>query len=111
MPPITLPRSEHSISRKGIDPDALKVLYRLHRAGHIAYLVGGGVRDLLLGRRPKDFDVSTSALPNEVRKLFRNCRLIGRRFPWPTSCSAAARSSRCPRSARRPRRPRREPTS
>jgi tRNA nucleotidyltransferase/poly(A) polymerase len=80
MPPVILPRSEHPISRKQIDPDALKVLYRLKQAGHVAYLVGGGVRDLLLGLRPKDFDISTSAHPNEVRRLFRNCRLIGRRF-------------------------------
>jgi poly(A) polymerase len=78
--PSVVPRSEHSISRSSIDPDALKVLYRLHRHGHIAYLVGGGVRDLLLGNKPKDFDISTSALPNEIKKIFGNCRLIGRRF-------------------------------
>lgn len=78
--PSIVPRSEHSISRSSIDPDALKVLYRLHRHGHIAYLVGGGVRDLLLGKKPKDFDISTSAHPNEVKKVFGNCRLIGRRF-------------------------------
>jgi poly(A) polymerase len=78
--PLTVPRSEHSISRSSIDPDALKVLYRLHRHGHIAYLVGGGVRDLLLGKKPKDFDISTSAHPNEIKKVFGNCRLIGRRF-------------------------------
>jgi poly(A) polymerase len=63
-----------------IDPDAVKVIRRLTRAGHTAYLVGGGVRDLLLGRTPKDFDVATSARPAEVRNLFRNCRIIGRRF-------------------------------
>ncbi|NOY90149.1 MAG: polynucleotide adenylyltransferase PcnB [Deltaproteobacteria bacterium] len=63
-----------------VDPDAAKVLRRLTRYGHTAYLVGGGVRDLLLGRSPKDFDVATSALPQEVRRLFRNCRVIGRRF-------------------------------
>jgi poly(A) polymerase len=63
-----------------IDDDAAKVIRRLHRAGHTAYLVGGGVRDLLLGRKPKDFDVATSARPNEVRNVFRNCRIIGRRF-------------------------------
>ncbi len=80
MTPVILPRSDHPISRKDIDPDALKVLYRLKQAGHTAYLVGGGVRDLLLGRKPKDFDISTSAHPNDVRRLFRNCRLIGRRF-------------------------------
>lgn len=63
-----------------IDPDAAKVVKRLVRSGHVAYLVGGSVRDLLLARRPKDFDVATSARPNEVRSLFRNCRIIGRRF-------------------------------
>ncbi|MFW6052208.1 MAG: polynucleotide adenylyltransferase PcnB [Myxococcota bacterium] len=63
-----------------MDPDAVKVIRRLRRYGHTAYLVGGGVRDLLLGRRPKDFDVATSAQPHEVRRLFRNCRVIGRRF-------------------------------
>jgi poly(A) polymerase len=63
-----------------IDPDAVKVLKRLTRHGHKAYLVGGGVRDLVLAREPKDFDIATSARPNEVRKLFRNCRIIGRRF-------------------------------
>ncbi len=70
----------HQITPGDIDEDAYKVLRRLHQFGYHAYLVGGGVRDLLLGRRPKDFDVVTSARPNEVRKLFRNCRLIGRRF-------------------------------
>ncbi len=78
--PVVLPRSEHSISRKQIDEDTLKVLYRLSRSGHKAYLVGGGVRDLLLGRAPKDFDVGTDATPNQVKKLFRNCFLVGRRF-------------------------------
>ena len=70
----------HQITPSDIDDDASKVLRRLHQFGYHAYLVGGGVRDLLLDRRPKDFDVVTSARPNEVRKLFRNCRLIGRRF-------------------------------
>ena len=78
--PSIVPRGEHSISRSLIDPDALKILYRLNRHGHTAYLVGGGVRDLLLGLTPKDFDISTSAHPHEIRKLFGNCRLIGRRF-------------------------------
>ena len=78
--PIICERSEHNISRRDIDADALKVLYRLTRKGYIAYLVGGGVRDLLLERQPKDFDVSTDASPNQIRKLFRNCFLIGRRF-------------------------------
>lgn len=78
--PIIRQRAEHNISRRDIDPDALKVLYRLVRSGYTAYLVGGGVRDLLLGRKPKDFDVSTNATPKELRKLFSNCFLIGRRF-------------------------------
>jgi poly(A) polymerase len=75
-----LERSEHPVSRRDIDANVLKVLYRLINAGHIAYLVGGGVRDLMLGRHPKDFDVATSAHPHQVRELFRNSRLIGRRF-------------------------------
>ncbi|MCF8034539.1 MAG: polynucleotide adenylyltransferase PcnB [Desulfarculaceae bacterium] len=78
--PLIIPRAEHGISRKNIDSDALKVLYRLHNHGHKAYLVGGGVRDLLLGRRPKDFDISTSATPSQVRRLFKNSRVIGKRF-------------------------------
>ncbi len=75
-----IPRAGHTISRADISENALKVLYRLKEAGYGAYLVGGCVRDLLLGREPKDFDVSTDAKPEEVRQLFRNCRLIGRRF-------------------------------
>ncbi len=75
-----IPRDQHSISRKDIDENALKVLYRLHNAGFRALLVGGGVRDLLLGLKPKDFDITTDATPEEVKALFRNCRLIGRRF-------------------------------
>ncbi|MBO7482910.1 MAG: polynucleotide adenylyltransferase PcnB [Kiritimatiellae bacterium] len=78
--PVVYTRPEHCISRKNIDPDALKVLYRLSSLGYTAYLVGGGVRDLLMGRKPKDFDVGTSAKPNEVKRAFRNCFLIGRRF-------------------------------
>jgi poly(A) polymerase len=78
--PTIVPRSEHTISRRDIDPDALKVLYRLHEHNYVAYLVGGSVRDLLLHRRPKDFDVGTSAHPHQVKKLFRNCWIIGRRF-------------------------------
>ncbi len=78
--PVVCERADHCISRKNIDPDALKVLYRLSKLGYTAYLVGGGVRDLLLGRNPKDFDVGTSATPNEVKRAFRNCFLIGRRF-------------------------------
>src|SRR5271154_4096929 len=80
FPPLIVPRAEHSISRSAISPNALKVLYRLRDAGYQAFLVGGAVRDLLLGITPKDFDVATNALPEEVRHLFRNCRLIGRRF-------------------------------
>lgn len=75
-----LPREEHGISRKAIPESVLKVLYRLHRSGHRAYLCGGSVRDLLLGRVPKDFDVVTDARPQELRRLFRNSRIIGRRF-------------------------------
>ena len=78
--PVILPRAEHTLSRGRIDPHSLSVLYRLHRAGHLAYLVGGGVRDLLLGRTPKDFDVGTDATPQQVKRLFRNCYLVGRRF-------------------------------
>lgn len=78
--PVIYKRPEHCISRKNIDQDALRVLYRLSSLGYTAYLVGGGVRDLLLGRTPKDFDVGTSASPSEVRHAFRNCFLIGRRF-------------------------------
>lgn len=73
-------RDEHIISRRHISQAALKVLYRLDGAGYRACLVGGGVRDLLLGREPKDFDIATDALPEQVRELFRNSRLIGRRF-------------------------------
>jgi poly(A) polymerase len=78
--PTIVPRSAHTISRRDIDPSALKVLYRLHEHHFIAYLVGGSVPDLLLNRRPKDFDIGTSAHPQQVKKLFRNCWIIGRRF-------------------------------
>jgi len=78
--PVIVPRAEHPISRRDIDADALKVLYRLQESGYTAYLVGGSVRDLLLSRRPKDFDIGTSAHPYQVKKLFRNCWIIGRRF-------------------------------
>jgi len=80
MTPIIIPRSEHPISRRLIDEEALKVLYRLHRYGFLAYLVGGSVRDLLLEKTPKDFDVATNAHPHEINTLFRNSRIIGRRF-------------------------------
>jgi tRNA nucleotidyltransferase/poly(A) polymerase len=78
--PVVIPRSEHALSRRDIDPDALKVLYRLHEHNYVAYLVGGSVRDLLLDRHPKDFDIGTSAHPHQIKKLFRNCWIIGRRF-------------------------------
>ena len=77
---LIISRSEHPISRKMIDEEALKVLYRLHRHGFLAYLVGGSVRDLLLGKTPKDFDVATNARLHEINTLFRNSRIIGRRF-------------------------------
>lgn len=73
-------RDEHEISRRNIDPDAVKILYRLNRAGFKAYLVGGGVRDLLLGKKPKDFDIATDAVPRDIKSLFRNSRVIGRRY-------------------------------
>lgn len=78
--PTILERPQHSLSRKKVADSALKVLYRLHRSGYLACLVGGGVRDILLGRQPKDFDVVTNARPQEIRRLFRNSRIIGRRF-------------------------------
>jgi poly(A) polymerase len=78
--PITIPRSEHDLSRRHIDDDALKVISRLQQNDFETYLVGGGVRDLLLDRRPKDFDLGTSAHPQQIKKLFRNCWIIGRRF-------------------------------
>ena len=77
---VTIPRSDHPISRSFISENCLKVLYRLKACGYEAYLVGGGVRDLLLGREPKDYDIATDALPEDVKNTFRNCRLIGRRF-------------------------------
>ncbi|MCC7462033.1 MAG: polynucleotide adenylyltransferase PcnB [Gammaproteobacteria bacterium] len=78
--PRIIPRPDHTLSRSSISPNALRVLYRLKEAGYQAFLVGGCVRDILLGRTPKDFDVATDALPDDVRALFRNCRLVGRRF-------------------------------
>ncbi|MFO1531083.1 MAG: polynucleotide adenylyltransferase PcnB [Kiritimatiellia bacterium] len=80
MQPVIIPREQHTVSRKDISPEALKVLYRLREAGYTAYLAGGCVRDLLLGRTPKDFDVATNARPEEVRRAFGHCRIIGRRF-------------------------------
>jgi len=78
--PRIVPRDAHGISRKDISPNALRVLYRLREGGFASYLVGGAVRDLLIGGHPKDFDVATDATPEQVKTLFRNCRLIGRRF-------------------------------
>ncbi|MBT0665896.1 polynucleotide adenylyltransferase PcnB [Geobacter pelophilus] len=77
---VVITRQEHGISRKLMSPNALRVLYRLKDNGFVGYLVGGCVRDLLLGREPKDFDVVTNATPGEIKRMFRNCRLIGRRF-------------------------------
>src|SRR5690242_10270811 len=78
--PRIVARDAHGISRKDISPNALRVLYRLREGGFSGYLVGGAVRDLLIGGHPKDFDVATDATPEQVKGLFRNCRLIGRRF-------------------------------
>lgn len=78
--PRVLTRPEHPMSRQNISTEALKVLYRLQRSGYTAFLVGGAVRDLMIGGRPKDFDVATNARPKEIRSLFRNSRIIGRRF-------------------------------
>jgi len=80
MEPTVVKRADHTVSRKNISSAAVKVLYRLKDEGYTAYLAGGGVRDLLLNRKPKDFDVATNATPEQIRKMFRNCRLIGRRF-------------------------------
>lgn len=79
-PPVIIPRSQHEVSRQDISENALKVLYRLKKHGYSAYLVGGGVRDVLLGFHPKDFDIATDAQPEQIKKIFNNCRLIGRRF-------------------------------
>jgi len=78
--PLILPRAEHCVSRRDIDPEALKILFRLQRLGFTAYLTGGAVRDMLLGRKPKDFDIATDARPNQIRKYFANAFIIGRRF-------------------------------
>lgn len=78
--PHIIPRDKHRVSRKNISHNALKVIQRLNEAGHESYLVGGGVRDLLLGGQPKDFDVATDATPEQIKTLFRNSRIIGRRF-------------------------------
>ena len=78
--PVILKEGEHGLKRERIAWEALRVLTRLDEAGYKAYLCGGGVRDLLLGRTPKDFDIATDARPEEVKRIFRNCRIIGRRF-------------------------------
>ena len=78
--PLIIPRAAHNVTRGEFSKSALKVLYRLHKAGYQAFLVGGCVRDAMLELHPKDFDVATNATPDEVRALFGNCRLIGRRF-------------------------------
>ena len=80
MQPLIIPRKGHSISRKQVNPNALRTLYRLRDYGFIAYLVGGCVRDLLLKRTPTDFDIATNATPGQIKRLFRSCRLVGRRF-------------------------------
>ncbi|MDF7801657.1 polynucleotide adenylyltransferase PcnB [Pontiellaceae bacterium B1224] len=80
MEPIILKRADHNVSRQNMTSAAVKVLYRLKDEGYTAYVAGGGVRDLLLNRNPKDFDVATNATPEQIRKMFRNCRLVGRRF-------------------------------
>ena len=78
--PLVVPRERHPVSRRDIDPEALRVLHRLQQHKYVAFLVGGSVRDLMLGRRPKDFDIGTDAHPGQIKKLFRNCWIIGRRF-------------------------------
>ena len=78
--PTTIPRQAHTLSRRLVDDDALKVIHRLQQHDFETYLVGGGVRDLLLDRRPKDFDLGTSAHPQQIKRLFKNCWIIGRRF-------------------------------
>ncbi|MWN05044.1 polynucleotide adenylyltransferase PcnB [Gilliamella sp. Pas-s95] len=77
---VSIARNEHNISRKDISANALKVLHRLNKQGYEAYLVGGCIRDLILGKMPKDFDITTNATPEQIQKIFRNCRLVGRRF-------------------------------
>src|SRR3954452_12772810 len=79
-PATVIDRPSHTISRRRIPENVLKVLYRLHRSGYRAYLCGGSVRDLLMKREPKDFDIATDAHPAAIRRLFRNSRIIGRRF-------------------------------
>ena len=77
---VVYTQNEHSISIKNIDPDALQIINRLRDAGYAAYIVGGAVRDLIVGNKPKDFDIVTDATPSKIKKIFRNSRIIGRRF-------------------------------
>lgn len=77
---VTVPRAEHPVSRRNLSGNAVRTLYRLRDNGFRAFLVGGCIRDLLLGREPKDFDIATDATPSQIKRLFRNCRLVGRRF-------------------------------
>ena len=80
LSPTIIPPEQHPVRNNEFSPNALKVLERITQAGYEAYLVGGCIRDNLLGIRPKDFDIATSAHPEEIREIFKNCRLIGRRF-------------------------------
>lgn len=80
MQEFKLEKGQHPITHNLLSENALKVLYRLHKSGYQAYLVGGGVRDIFIGQEPKDFDIATNAEPEQVKKLFHNCRLVGRRF-------------------------------
>ena len=81
MEPVSIPRDLHPVSRSMIDPDVVRILYRLKHEGYQAYVVGGAIRDILRGEHdPKDFDIATDARPMELRRLFRNSRIIGRRF-------------------------------
>jgi poly(A) polymerase len=73
-------RDSHPIRKQNIDEDALKIIHRLNRFNHKAFLVGGSIRDILLGKKPKDFDIATSATPNQIKSIFNNCRIIGKRF-------------------------------
>ena len=112
--PVIVPRAEHPISRRDIDADALKVLYRLHESGYEAYLVGGSVRDLMLGRRPKDFDIGTSATPTRSKSSSGTAGSSAAGSAWPTSASAprpsrSRRFERTCRPARRRNRPHANP--
>jgi hypothetical protein len=90
--PVIIAREAHSISRKQIDPDALKVLYRLHQSNYVAYLVGGSVRDLLLGRRPKDFDIARRRIPIKSRSCSGTAGSSAAGSAWRTCASGPRRS-------------------